>query len=575
MARKNVTAIGREFFMQSVLVNFKRLALMLSTVLFVFGVQGVSDGQNLTLSVSPQQLSEAALDEGVVTLSLQGGTYVGLRWDIADALTVSGIPGVTIGTFGPAWFGVERVSDTEIEVKLGFDGDIDTDSKLTFTVSAGAIEAYEGTALTAQVSVAVSAEQVPERDAPDPPQQETEDTSDTLEYIQGPWLWMIAEGSDIDTDYLELLSDGEINEAMVSQEGIAEGETLGEFRWTRGRIQPSTHCGFLLCASNNVQHVVNATGLSTVQNLSHHTAYAFINVVSPHDQNNVRMGVGSDDAVKVWLNGTVVHRKRTSRRTTGIQDRFDTNLKAGNNLLLVKVSEYWGNWGLFFKIYLDGTNFTTSTTVRNLSTNNRPAADVNEDGKIDIHDLILVIRALGQTAPVNPRVDVNNDGRVDKTDLLIIVENLDDSAIPAAPAAMLATLDPATLRVWIDVLHAEADNAIAYRKTLAILRGLLATVLPQETTLLANYPNPFNPETWIPYHLAKDADVTLHIYAVNGTLVRTLTLGHQAAGMYQNRSRAAYWDGKNAFGEPVASGIYFYTLTAGDFTATRKMLIRK
>ena len=73
----------------------------------------------------------------------------------------------------------------------------------------------------------------------------------------------------------------------------------------------------------------------------------------------------------------------------------------------------------------------------------------------------------------------------------------------------------------------------------------------------------------------KDADVTLHIYAVNGTLVRTLTLGHQPAGLYQSRSRAAYWDGKNTFGEPVASGVYFYTLTAGDFTATRKMLIQK
>ena len=99
--------------------------------------------------------------------------------------------------------------------------------------------------------------------------------------------------------------------------------------------------------------------------------------------------------------------------------------------------------------------------------------------------------------------------------------------------------------------------------------------LPEKTELLANYPNPFNPETWIPYQLATDADVTLTIYASNGQAVRQLTLGHQAAGTYQSRSRAAYWDGSNAVGEPVASGVYFYTLTAGDFTATRKMLIRK
>ena len=96
-----------------------------------------------------------------------------------------------------------------------------------------------------------------------------------------------------------------------------------------------------------------------------------------------------------------------------------------------------------------------------------------------------------------------------------------------------------------------------------------------ETVLLANYPNPFNPETWIPYQLSKPADVTLTIYAVDGQVVRQLALGHQRAGLYQSRSRAAYWDGRNAVGESVASGLYFYTLTAGDFSATRKMLIRK
>ena len=97
----------------------------------------------------------------------------------------------------------------------------------------------------------------------------------------------------------------------------------------------------------------------------------------------------------------------------------------------------------------------------------------------------------------------------------------------------------------------------------------------EENALLANYPNPFNPETWIPYQLSEPSDVTVSIYSVNGSLIRTLALGHQAAGVYRSRNRAAYWDGRNAFGERVASGLYFYTLTAGDFTATRKMLIRK
>ena len=94
-------------------------------------------------------------------------------------------------------------------------------------------------------------------------------------------------------------------------------------------------------------------------------------------------------------------------------------------------------------------------------------------------------------------------------------------------------------------------------------------------TLLPNYPNPFNPETWIPYQLSEPAEVEVHIYAVDGRLIRTLALGHQPAGMYQNKNRAAYSDSRNQLGEPVASAVYFYTLSAGDFTATRKMLIRK
>lgn len=93
--------------------------------------------------------------------------------------------------------------------------------------------------------------------------------------------------------------------------------------------------------------------------------------------------------------------------------------------------------------------------------------------------------------------------------------------------------------------------------------------------LLPNYPNPFNPETWIPYQLAKESNVSISIYSVDGKMVRNLNLGYQLAGIYQSRGKAAYWDGKNEIGEQMVSGIYFYTLTAKDFSATRKMLILK
>ena len=107
------------------------------------------------------------------------------------------------------------------------------------------------------------------------------------------------------------------------------------------------------------------------------------------------------------------------------------------------------------------------------------------------------------------------------------------------------------------------------------LPTLFLQEIPTETELLRNYPNPFNPETWIPYRLAQDAFVTLTIYDGNGQIVRTLDAGHQVASIYESRSKAAYWDGRNNLGESVASGVYFYTLTAGDFSATRKMVILK
>ena len=113
------------------------------------------------------------------------------------------------------------------------------------------------------------------------------------------------------------------------------------------------------------------------------------------------------------------------------------------------------------------------------------------------------------------------------------------------------------------------------KRGLIQLTELVAYEIPTETELLHNYPNPFNPETWIPYRLAEDAFVTLTIYNQTGQVVRTLEVGHQIASAYENRSKAVYWDGRNGLGEQVASGVYFYHLSAGDYSATRKMLILK
>ncbi len=571
--------------MKTLIVNQNVIVSIFAAILFIGSAQGMSyaQGVNPTITASVQQpLTEANLHGSVVTLTLKGRTWERFEVHIGNALDVSGIPGLKISTFGPAWFGVDRISDTQITVELGFEGDFDTTSILTFTVGADAIAEYKGPALTAQISVTASMETDPPEDEQDTPgaDPEAKETSAADDYLQGPWLWMIAEGSDIDADYLSTLSNGEVSEAFIAINGVRSGDTLGDLQWTPEVIPSSVHCEiewvFIIpvhrCKSNNVQHVVNATGLSAVQDLNYYTAYAFMNIISPQNQ-AVKMGVGSDDAIKVWLNGGVVHRNDANRKTSGIQDTFRVNLKAGSNPLLVKVNDNRENWGMFFKIYLEPTEFETSIYMMDGLPSS--AADVNEDGQVDIHDLILVIKALDETG--NTRADVNSDGKVDKLDLLIIVENLEDSAIPAAPIsrALLATLGPATLQAWMNLLHTEDDGSIASRQALAILQQFLVVKLPEQTVLLPNFPNPFNPETWIPYELAKPTEVTITIYASNGQSVRTLALGHQPAGMYQNRSRAAYWDGRNAFGEPVASGVYFYTLTADDFSATGKMLIRK
>ena len=123
------------------------------------------------------------------------------------------------------------------------------------------------------------------------------------------------------------------------------------------------------------------------------------------------------------------------------------------------------------------------------------------------------------------------------------------------------------------------------KRSLIQLPKLVAYEIPAETQLLANYPNPFNPETWIPYRLAEDAFVTLTIYDLRGRVVRTLDVGHRVAAVYESRSKAVYWDGRNQVGEQVASGVYFYHLSAGrsglsvphrsDYSDTRKMVILK
>lgn len=213
--------------------------------------------------------------------------------------------------------------------------------------------------------------------------------------------------------------------------------------------------------------------------------------------------------------------------------------------------------------------------------------DVNHDEMVDILDLMMVASSIGT---VNPAADVNGDGFVNILDIVTIytsplwskpapatldqefARSANDS--PFAPSTS-RNVDPATIQSWINIAQVEDDGSVIFERGITNLETLLNARVPTQTRLLLNYPNPFNPETWIPYQLAESTTVTVTIHSMNGSLIRTLNLGHQVPGSYFSKNQAAYWDGHNELGEQASSGLYFYTFTAGKFTATGKMLILK
>ena len=520
--------------------------------------------------------------------------------------------------------------------------------------------------------------------------------------ITGPWLWVLLSGQRFDenTDLLAKVSDGTVTEQNVATTGVAAGEKVGDYVWTSAKLSESHSRG------NNINSMIGA--LNWEKPNQDNVIYGSIALNSPREQ-NTGIFYGTDDGVKIWLNGNLVRADLNKWSAYDYRSNFPVTLKQGKNVLLIAVDTQGGLWsgyfgfrsnaeytlepsaGIGYAIFNDeinsGDTFTLDIYAENVAdlaewqfdiafdparleaievrkgyflesagdvtsfqkgtidnqsgeitglsevelNGNRvsgtglllsgtfsakaggetqvmlnnfqlrsgtgqaiPAGphevtlfvkdrliwDVNDDGLVNVLDLLLVAQDFGTIADLNSRMDVSGDGTVNILDLILVAQHLGESTEPASPA-MLATgniienLDSAMIQAWIERAQVEDDGSLAFREGIAYLQSLLTLLVPKETVLLPNYPNPFNPETWIPYQLSQPAEVTLRIYAVNGELVRTLALGHTSAGIYQSRSRAAYWDGKNDVGEPVASGLYFYTLRAGNFTATRKMLIRK
>lgn len=388
--------------------------------------------------------------------------------------------------------------------------------------------------------------------------------------IVGPWLWAIVSGGGVsDTDLIAKVTKGAATEVKIATFGATEDKVIGGGKWKAHNLAPT--------GGDNLNEMTDALGWGSGSEIYDHVVYGSLTFNSPRQQETTML-VGSDDGVKVWLNGEVVHYNPVTRGAGDYQDAFPVTFKQGPNVLLVAVDNRGhGGFSGFFG-FAEDAEYKVNPIGKKIVVQ-LPRWDVNKDGMTDILDLILVGQDFGKAASANTRTDVNRDGKRNIQDLILVAKHLGEpSGVSAAPAALALSnmrLDPAIIRTWIAQAQLESDGSLAFQQGIANLQQLLMLLTPENTALLANYPNPFNPETWIPYHLAKPAEVTLRIYAIGGELVRTLDLGHQPAGRYQDRSQAAYWDGRNEMGESVASGVYFYTLTAGDFTATRKMLIRK
>ncbi len=217
-----------------------------------------------------------------------------------------------------------------------------------------------------------------------------------------------------------------------------------------------------------------------------------------------------------------------------------------------------------------------------------PSVDVNLDGHVNIVDLLTIIAHFGERTPVNSRYDINRDGKVDLEDVVSVIERIGEQHAEAAPSVLKNThtlfkMSSSLSDVEIALLHSfyEKIEELSGKDTHKILvKRFIENLLmpadgPMSTKLLPNYPNPFNPETWIPYQLSEDAEITIRIYTAAGEVIRTVFSGHRELGYYLNRDRAAHWDGRNDVGETVANGVYIYELTTPSFKKTRKMVILK
>ncbi len=217
-----------------------------------------------------------------------------------------------------------------------------------------------------------------------------------------------------------------------------------------------------------------------------------------------------------------------------------------------------------------------------------PSGDVNLDGKVDILDLLTIVAHFDTRLLWNSQYDANRDGKVDLEDVVYVIERIEEQQVVAAPGTKkdtntLSKISSSLSDAEIAFLHAfyeKIEELSGHTTHKIVVRRFIEKLLmpadgPMLTKLLPNYPNPFNPETWIPYQLSESEEILIRIYNAAGEVIRTVFSGHRESGYYLTRDRAAYWDGRNDVGEAVANGVYIYELTTPSFKKTRRMVILK
>ena len=578
-------------------------------------------------------LTETVLDGSDVALTLRNGAWEQSLSRISNAVMVSGIAGVTVNRVRR-----ESDTQITIVLAFD-GTDFDTNATLSFSVRAGGIASYSGSSLTANVPVAAVREQKPlaiywidrgtmsiRAASSDASRIETlvqrglqQPSGLTLDVTGGHMYW-----TDSGTDKIQRADlNGANVQDLVTQglkgtKDIALDVAAGKMYWTdngtdkiqradldgsnvedlltRGLRIPS---GLALDVDGGQMYWTD-DGTNKIQRADLDGTNVEDLVTGLQAPTSIALDVA--DGKMYWTDAAARKIQRADLDGSNVEDVV-TEL-AGVHSLDLDIDNrkiYWTDWRdeTVRRANLDASNVEDviasgmdrpSSIAINASpqpieskdpddetedeTVEAKDADANGDGSVDVQDIVYVALHYGQTS--QGAADINGDGVVNIDDIIAVAAAVDSvAAAPAARAAMPRDLTAEMVENWLTEAKLAGKNTPQYQRGILTLEQLLAVLAPKETALLPNYPNPFNPETWIPYRLATGSDVQISIYDLNGALIRQLDLGHQRAGVYIEKTRAAYWDGRNENGEAVASGAYFYQLRTDDYNALRRMVIVK